>query len=106
MILSTTHTIPGKRIVKVFGLAKGNTIRARHAGQDIMAGLKNLVGGEIHEYTKLMAESREQAMDRMMDDAKRMGANAIVGVLYSTSEIMNGAAELLAYGTAVWVEDE
>jgi len=106
MITTTTHTISGKRIVKTLGLAKGNTIRARHAGHDIMASLKNIVGGEIGEYTKLMGESREQAMDRMISDAERMGANAVVGLAFSTSMIMGGAAELLAYGTAVVVEDE
>jgi uncharacterized protein YbjQ (UPF0145 family) len=106
MIVTTTDSIPGKRIVNVFGLVRGNTIRARHAGKDILAALKNLVGGEIAEYTKLMAESREQAIDRMTDEAKRMGANAIVGLRFTTSEIMGAAAELLAYGTAVLVEDE
>lgn len=106
MMLTTTHTIPGKKIVRVLGLCRGNTIRARHVGQDIMAGLKNLVGGEISEYTKLMAESREQALDRMQQDAERMGANAVVGLSFSTSMIMGAAAELLAYGTAVVVEDE
>ena len=106
MILVTTPTIPGKKIVKTLGLTRGNTIRARHVGSDIMAGLKNLVGGEISEYTKLMGESREQAIDRMIDDATRMGANAIIGLSFSTSMIMGGAAELLAYGTAVVVEDE
>ena len=105
-MLTTTHTIPGKKIVRVLGLCRGNTIRARHVGQDIMAGLKNLVGGEISEYTKLMAESREQALDRMQQDAERMGANAVVGLSFSTSMIMGAAAELLAYGTAVVVEDE
>ena len=106
MIIATTDTIPGKRVVKTFGLVRGNTIRARHVGRDIMAGLKNLVGGEIIEYTKLMAESREQAIDRMADEAKRMGANAITGVRFTTSMIMGAAAELLSYGTAVLVEDE
>ncbi|NQT24124.1 YbjQ family protein [candidate division KSB1 bacterium] len=106
MILATTAQIHGKRIVKNLGLVHGNTIRALHVGMDIMAGLKNLVGGEVSEYTKLMGESREQALDRMVDDAKRLGANAIVGIQFSTSEIMNGASELLAYGTAVLVEDE
>lgn len=106
MILVTTFTVPGKKIVKTFGLVRGNTIRARHMGKDIMAGLKNLVGGEITEYTKLMAESREQALDRMVNDAKRLGANAIVGLQFSTSMIMGGAAELLAYGTAVTIKDE
>jgi uncharacterized protein YbjQ (UPF0145 family) len=106
MIIVTTYTVPGKKIIKTFGLVRGNTIRARHVGKDIMAALKNLVGGEITEYTELMAESREQALDRMADDAKRLGANAIVGVQFTTSMIMGGAAELLAYGTAVKVENE
>ena len=106
MILVTTHTIPGKKIIKTLGLAKGNTIRARHVGSDIMASLKNIVGGEITEYTKLMGESREQALDRMIDDANRMGANAVVALGFSTSMIMGGAAELLAFGTAVVVEEE
>lgn len=106
MIITTTPFIPGKKIIKSFGLVRGNTIRARHVGKDIMAGLKNLVGGEIYEYTKLMGESREQAIDRMIDEAKRLGANAIVEVRFSTSMIMGGAAELLAYGTAVIAEEE
>ena len=106
MIAVTSHTIPGKKIVKTFGLVKGNTIRARHVGKDIMAGLRNLVGGEIMEYTKLMAESREQAIDRMRQEAERMGANAVVGLRFTTSMIMGGAAELLSYGTAVYVEEE
>ena len=106
MIITTTESIPGKRIVKVFGLVRGNTIRARHAGKDILAALKNIVGGEITEYTKLMAESREQAIDRMTDEARRMGANAVVALRFTTSEIMGAAAELLAYGTAVLIEDE
>lgn len=106
MILTTTEKVHGKRIVKHLGLVHGNTIRALHFGMDILAGLKNLVGGEVTEYTKLMAESREQAIDRMIDDAKRLGANAILDISFSTSEIMNGAAELLAYGTAVVLEDE
>lgn len=105
-MLVTTHSIPGKKIVKVLGLTRGNTIRARGMGSDIMAALKNMVGGEISEYTKLMAESREQAIDRMIEDAQRMGANAVVGMGFSTSMIMGGAAELLAFGTAVVVEDE
>lgn len=106
MIIATADLIQGKKIVKTFGLVRGNTIRARHVGKDIMAALKNLVGGEITEYTKLMAESREQAVDRMSEDAKRLGANAIVGARFTTSMIMNGAAELLSYGTAVLVENE
>jgi uncharacterized protein YbjQ (UPF0145 family) len=104
MILSTTDTIEGKKIVKHLGLAKGNTIRARHIGRDIMAVLRNIVGGEISDYTKMMAESREQALDRMMEDAQKLGANAVVKVSFSTSMIMQNASEILAYGTAVVVE--
>ena len=106
MITVTSDSIPGKKIVKTFGLVRGNTIRARHVGRDIVAGLRNLVGGEIVEYTKLMAESREQAIDRMNQEAERMGANAVVGLRFTTSVIMGGAAELLSYGTAVYVEEE
>ena len=104
MLMSTTETIAGKTIVKHLGLVRGNTIRGRHVGKDILAGLRNMVGGEIVEYTKLMAESREQALDRMTEEAKRLGANAVVGLRFSTSEIENHAAEILAYGTAVVVE--
>jgi uncharacterized protein YbjQ (UPF0145 family) len=104
MLMSTTDEMPGKTIVKHVGLVRGNTIRARHVGRDLLAGLRNLVGGEIVEYTKLMAESREQALDRMTEEAKRLGANAIVGIRFSTAEIENHAAEILAYGTAVVVE--
>jgi uncharacterized protein YbjQ (UPF0145 family) len=104
VLLSTTDSIPGKNIVRHFGLVKGNTIRGLHFGQDIVAGLRNLVGGEIAEYTKLMAEAREQALDRMIEEARRLGANAIVGVAFSTSEVAAHAAEILAYGTAVVVE--
>jgi uncharacterized protein YbjQ (UPF0145 family) len=106
MIITTTETITGKRVAKSLGIVRGNTIRARHVGRDILAGLRNIVGGEIVEYTKLMAESREQALDRMRDEASRMGANAIVAVRFSTSYLSAGAAELLAYGTAVVLEDE
>lgn len=105
MIIATTDEVPGKRIVKTFGLVRGNTIRARHVGNDIVAALKNLVGGEISEYTKLMGESREQAIDRMKSEAERLGANAVVGVRCTTSMVMAGAAELLVYGTAVQLED-
>ncbi len=104
MLLSTTDTIEGKKIVKHLGLVKGNTIRARHIGRDIMAGLRNIVGGEISDYTKMMAESREQALDRMIEDAQKLGANAIVQVRFATSMIMQSASEILAYGTAVVVE--
>ena len=106
MIIVTTETIPGKRIVRVLGLVRGNTIRARHLGHDIKAHLRNLVGGEVGEYTKLMAESREQSVDRMVEDAERLGANAIIAARFGTSMIMMGAAEMLCYGTAVVVEDE
>ena len=104
MLLSTTDTIEGKKIVKVLGLVKGNTIRARHIGKDIMATLRNIVGGEIMDYTKLLAESREQAMDRMIQQAQELGANAIVAVRFGTSSIMQAAAEMLVYGTAVIIE--
>jgi len=104
MLLSTTDTIEGKKIVKHLGLVKGNTIRARHIGRDIMAALRNIVGGEISDYTKMMAESREQAIDRMIEDAQKLGANAVVRVSFATSMIMQSASEILAYGTAVLVE--
>lgn len=106
MITTTTETIHGKQIEKTLGLVRGNTIRARHVGKDIMAAIRTLVGGEIIEYTKLMAEAREQALDRMEDEAKRLGANAIVGVRFSTSVVLGGAAELLAYGTGVVISDD
>jgi len=104
MLLSTTETIYGKKITKQLGLVRGNTIRARHIGRDIMAGLRNIVGGEVGEYTKLMAESREQSIDRMTEEAQKLGANAIVGIRFSTTEVMGRAAEILVYGTAVVVE--
>ena len=104
MLLSTTETIEGRKIVKHLGLVRGNTIRARHIGRDIMAGLRNVVGGEISDYTKMMAESREQAIDRMIEEAQTKGANAIVGMKFATSMIMQSASEILAYGTAVVVE--
>lgn len=106
MILVTSDTIPGKRIVKVFGLVRGNTIRARHVGRDILAAFRNMVGGEITDYTKMIAESREQSVDRMIEEANSLGANAVVTIRFSTSSMMQGAAELLCYGTAVVVEDE
>lgn len=105
MMIVTSQSIAGKQIVETLGLVKGNTIRARHIGNDILAGLKQLVGGEIQEYTKLMAEAREQSLDRMVELAGQMGANAVVDVKFSTSYIMGGAAEILAYGTAVVVKD-
>ena len=105
MLVTTLETVPGKRVVKVLGLVRGNTIRARHVGHDLIAGLKNLVGGEIEDYTKMIAESREQALDRMLAQARANGANAVLGVRFSTCEMMEHAAEILAYGTAVVVED-
>lgn len=106
MLIVTSDDIPGKRIVKVLGLVRGNTIRARNIGHDVMAGLRNITGGEVTEYTKMIAESREQAIDRMMSEAESIGANAIVAFRLTTASMMSGAAELLAYGTAVVVEDE
>jgi uncharacterized protein YbjQ (UPF0145 family) len=106
MIITTTDHIAGKKVVRTLGMARGNTIRARHVGKDIMAIFRNLVGGEVSEYTKMMAETREQALDRMLEEARELGANAVVCVRFMTTEVMQGAAELLAYGTAVIVEDE
>ncbi len=104
MIVATTETIAGKTIKATLGMVRGNTIRARHIGKDIKAVFRHMIGGEITDYTKLMAESREQAIDRMVQNAEEIGANAIVGMRFATSELMDGAAELLAYGTAVIVE--
>jgi uncharacterized protein YbjQ (UPF0145 family) len=104
MLLSTTYSIHGKKIVKHLGLVRGNTIRARHLGRDIVAILRNVVGGEISDYTKMIAESREQSIDRMIEEAQKMGANAIIGVRFSTTEVMQGAAEIMVFGTAVVVE--
>lgn len=104
MILVTTDSISGKTIKKTLGLVRGNTIRARHIGHDISAALKNLVGGEIRDYTKMMAESREQALDRMVEEAEQLGANAVLNVRVTTSMIMQSASEILAYGTAVIME--
>jgi uncharacterized protein YbjQ (UPF0145 family) len=106
MIIASSDDIAGKRIVRTIGLVRGNTIRARHVGKDIMAAFRNLVGGEVSEYTKMLAESREQALDRMVEEAQDLGANAVVSIRFVTSMVMQGAAELLAYGTAVVVEDD
>lgn len=106
IILTNLETIPGKRIVKHLGLVQGNTIRAKHVGRDIMASLKNIVGGEIKSYTKLMSEAREEALKRMVEEAQKRGANGVVNIRFTTSSIMQGASELLAYGTAVVVEEE
>ena len=101
MIVSTTEKIPGKEITEIVGIARGNTVRARNIGRDIFAGLKNLVGGEISEYTKLQASAREEAMSRMVEDAQDLGADAVINVRMTTSMIMQGMSEILAYGTAV-----
>ena len=101
MIITTTETVPNREIVEILDIARGSTVRARHLGNDFLAGLKNIVGGEIDEYTKLQAQSREQAIDRMIKDAEYLGADAIVNVRLTTSMVMQGASEILAYGTAV-----
>ena len=104
MIISNTETIPGRKIVEFYGVVTGNTVRAKHIGRDIMAGLKNIVGGELKGYTELLSDSRKEATDRMIEQAQSMGANAVVNVRFATSSISEGAAELFAYGTAVRVE--
>jgi len=104
LIITTSDRVEGKKITKTIGLMRGSTIRARHVGRDIMAGLRSLVGGEIVDYTKMMAEAREQAIQRMVEDAEKQGANAIVGMRFTTSMIMTNASEILAYGTGVVVE--
>ena len=101
MIVTTTESIPGNEIVEILGLSRGSTVRARNVGRDIFAALKNLIGGEINEYTKLQADSREQALQRMIKDAESLGADAVVNVRITTSMIMQGVAEIIAYGTAV-----
>ena len=106
MLVLTTETVQGREISESLGLVRGNTIRARHLGRDIVAGLRTIVGGEIHEYAKLLGEAREQAIDRMLDEARGLGADAVVGVRFSTSVIINNAAEMLAYGTAVKLKDK
>jgi len=104
VIITSSERIEGKNITRTIGLTKGSTIRARHVGRDIMAGLRGIVGGEITEYTKMMAESREQAIQRMIEDAERQGANAVVGMRFTTSMVMQNASEILAYGTGVVIE--
>ena len=104
MIVTTSDQIEGRKIVKPVGLVRGSTIRARHLGKDIMAGLRGMVGGEITEYTKMMAEAREQALQRMIEDAEKQGANAVVSMRFATSMVMQNAAEVLAYGTGVVLE--
>lgn len=102
----TIPTVPGHRVVKALGLVKGSTIRARHLGNDIVAGLRNLVGGEVKEYSQLLARAREEAISRMLQEADDLGADAVVSVRFSTSAVMAGAAEILAYGTAVTIEED
>ena len=104
MIITTSDQVEGKTIAKTIGLVRGSTIRARHVGRDIMAGLRAIVGGEVTDYTKMLAESREQAIQRMVEDAEKQGANAIIGMRFTTSMVMSGAAEMLAYGTGVVLE--
>ena len=106
MIVVSDDKIAGMRVVRTLGLVRGNTIRARHLGKDIMAVLRNLVGGEVSEYTKMMAEAREQALDRMVEEAEELGADAVISTRFATSMLMQGAAELLAYGTAVILEEQ
>jgi uncharacterized protein YbjQ (UPF0145 family) len=106
MILCTSNEVAGKTIKDSLGLVRGNTIRARHLGRDVSAFFRNIIGGEVHDYTKMMAEAREQALDRMVAEAESLGADAIVAIRFSTSFIMQGAAELLAFGTAVKLEKE
>ena len=101
MILTTTDTVPDKKVVQVLGIARGSTVRTRNVGRDIFAAIKHLIGGEISEYTKLQAESREESIQRMKEDAVNLGADAIINVRLTTSMVMQGAAEILAYGTAV-----
>jgi len=105
LIVTTTPDIQDKHIVKTFGMVRGSTVRGKHLGKDLIAFFRNLVGGEIPEYSKMLAEAREQALDRMVSDAAKLGANAVVAARYSTSNITSGAAEILIYGTAVYVED-
>ena len=104
MIVSNLEVLPGQRIVKHLGLAQGSTVRAKHAGKDLLAGFKNIVGGELKAYTELMKEARDEAVKRMVDEARSMGANAVLNVRFTTTSITMGAAEILAYGSAVLVE--
>ena len=106
MIVVTMNDVPGHKIDKVLGMVRGNTIRARHLGHDVGAILRNISGGEVHQYTKMLAEAREQAVDRMLEEATALGADAVVGVRFQTCEVMKGAAEMLCYGTAVHLSPE
>lgn len=104
MIIVNTDFVPGKTIKEIVGLVKGNTVRAAHLGKDVLAAFRNIVGGEVSDYTKMIAESREQSLDRMKEEAEQMGANAIINVRFATAEVMRSAAEILVYGTAVILE--
>ena len=104
ILLSNVETIPGRRIVEFYGVVSGSTVRAKHVGKDILAGLKNIVGGELRSYTELLNEARREALERMIAEARSVGANAVVNVRFSTSSVAQGAAELFAYGTAVRVD--
>ena len=104
MILTTTETLPNNEVTDIVGICRGSTVRARNVGRDIFAGFKNLIGGEIDEYTKLQAQSREQALERMINDAENLGADAVLNVRFTTSMVMQGASEILAYGTAVKIK--
>lgn len=106
MLVATTETVAGRTITQTLGVCRGNVIRAKHVGTDFVSGLRNIVGGEMTEYTKMIAEAREQSFDRMVADAQRMGADAIVGMRFTTSTIAQGAAEILAFGTAVKLSSE
>ena len=104
MILATTESVAGRRVARTLGLVRGSSIRARHVGRDLVAGLRNLAGGELHEYTKLLAEAREQAIDRMIAEAEAMGADGILAIRFQSAEVSRGAAEMVCYGTAVELE--
>ncbi|MEE2668772.1 MAG: YbjQ family protein [Gemmatimonadota bacterium] len=104
MKLFTTEHVPGSQVTASLGMVRGSSIRARHLGKDILAGLRNIAGGEVHEYSKLLGESREQSIDRMIEEAQALGADAVIGVRFQTSMVMTGAAEMLCYGTAVKIE--
>lgn len=106
MIVVTTPDVPGRKVDRVLGMVRGNTIRARHLGRDIQATLRNITGGEVREYTKMLAEAREQSVDRMLEEAQALGADAVIAVRFQTCEVMKGAAEMLCYGTAVTLAPE
>ena len=105
MIVVTTPTVPGSEIAEVYGLVRGSSVRTKHVGKDLIANLRNVAGGEIYEYTKMLAQAREQAIDRMIEEAQLLGADAVVAVRFQTSMVMKGAAEMLCYGTAVKLDD-